>query len=99
MGAVKSAAVRDPDTHLFNYFTDMGTFEWGGVIPDGNPASLPDNRLRMLINGRFSRGSIVPRGGQRPIRKVALHAANAKVRGMFDFQVGTPYSLYMLAVG
>jgi hypothetical protein len=72
------------------------------MIPDGSPADLPENRLRLLINGRFDSGGIKVRGGQAAIRNSALESG-ACVDAMFDFQAGstggTPRILFILQDG
>lgn len=99
MSAAKNQATLGPQTGAYNLRTKKDLFEWGGMIPDGNPASLPDNRPRRLYNARFRNGGIVPRGGQAAFNASALHSNSACIRSLADFQIGTKKSLYMSGAG
>ena len=98
MADAKRQTVRDAQTQTFNYRTQLGLFEWGGMIPDGSPADLPENRLRLLVNGRFGAGGIKIRGGQTAIRNTSLDAGSC-IDGIHDYQVGTPRILFTIADG
>lgn len=99
MAASKDPTTLGPQTKRYDFRTSLGAAEWGGMIPDGNPASLPDFRTRKCINTRMQGGGFVPRGGQRKLNAAALHAADACIRGLVDFQVGTKKSLRVVGDG
>jgi hypothetical protein len=71
-------------------------FEWGGMIPDGDAASIPDNRFRLLINARLRNGSIVPRGGSAEFLDLG---GTTTVLGLTDFPLGTRRSLWVVGDG
>jgi hypothetical protein len=89
--------VRGPGTPDYDFRTKKGVFEWGGHILDGNEGGLPENRPRLLINGRLHEGAITPRGGQETFADFG--DANACVRMLVDFQVGTRRSLMIVGNG
>lgn len=97
--ATKRQTARGAQNSDFNFRARQGAFEWGGVMPDGEPGSIPVNRLRNHINGRYRSGILRPRGGVAKLTPSALHASDASVRGLVDFQMGTRRSLYCVADG
>lgn len=94
MAAVKTRSAREVQNDTRNFRTARGSFEWGGMIPDGDPGSLPPNRPRKLWNTRRVGGLIVPRGGQE-----AFIDLDQAVRGLFDFQMGTKRKLMIVGDG
>jgi hypothetical protein len=96
MAAVKGQAARDLQTSVQNFRTQLGQFEWGGMIPDGDAGSLPPHRPRLLINTRRMGGSIVPRSGQKLFLDLGDVGA---INGLFDFQLGTKKSLAIVGIG
>lgn len=99
MAGPKNPRTRGAQDGVKNYKARIGAFEWGGCIPIWNPGQLPVNRPRIIINGRLENGGIKARMGQKKLSTTAIHAADAKVRGLYDFQIGTKKSLILTSVG
>lgn len=96
MAAVKNRAARDVQNEPQNFRVKKDEFEFGGMIPDGDAGSLPPNRPRLLVNARLRGGHIVPRAGQ---SQFADLSAGGKVRGLYDFQLGTKKRLMIVGDG
>lgn len=99
MAADKNEYATGPQKKPFNYFAEQGRFEYRGMYPDGNPASVPVNGLRVLINGRLQGGQVVARPGQAKLNSSALDSATTCIGGLFDFQVGTRKSIMVIGDG
>lgn len=99
MSAGRRITARGPGAPDWDFRSRIGADEWGGMIPDGDPGSLPPFRPRVIFNGRLQAGGIVPRGGLDAFNDDALHASNAEIRYLDDFQVGTKKSLMTVGVG
>lgn len=90
---------RAPLTERYEHFVKKGKFEIGGMQPDGDPASIPENKLWRFFNGRLKDGGIVPRGGLDGFSNGALDSGTACISAGVDFKVSTPLRLYVLGVG
>lgn len=99
MAAGRRSTARGPNAPDWDFRTRLGADEWGGMIPDGDPGSLPPFRPRVIFDGRLQAGAIVARGGQQGFNADPLQNATASVRYLDDFQVATKKSLMMVAVG
>jgi hypothetical protein len=88
-----------PGTRPFDFRSKVAEFAWKGMMPDGNAAGIPDNYLRLLINGRLRNGDVLARAGQEKVHNSTLDA-DACVNGIFDFPLlGTPRQLYTFQDG
>jgi hypothetical protein len=94
MAATKNPAARDVQNRPQNFRVKKDEFEFGGMIPDGDAGQLPPNRPRLLVNARLRGGHIVPRAGQSQFASLG-----GKVRGLFDFQLGTKRRLMIVGDG
>ena len=73
----------------------VGGFDgWGGMVLTGDPASIPANRIRHGENVRFVGGNLKPRPGVEAFNSVAIHATDARILSLVDFQVA-PTKLYL----
>jgi hypothetical protein len=86
-----------PQTGVIQRRSAIGGLEWGGMHPDADPGSIPENRFRALINVRRKGGNIVPRGGQATIGDLDDLAGNQNYGTWFD--IGSARRVYMLATG
>jgi hypothetical protein len=99
-GAAKQRpSISDPQFPIFKFKTKIGSFEWGGMWPDGDSSAVPDNRPRLLINTRLRDGDIRRRGGQLKMETTAIGGAYGQVVGIQNFEVARPYSLYFVQDG
>jgi hypothetical protein len=99
-GAAKQRpSVSDPQSPIFKFRTKIGSFEWGGMWPDGDSSAVPDNRPRLLVNTRLRNGEIRRRGGQVKMESTAIGGTNGRVIGLRNFDVARPYSLYFVQDG
>lgn len=94
----KNRAARNVQDDIRNFRVKSGEFEFGGMIPDGDPGMLPENRPRLLVNTRLNAGAIVPRGGQTAAFDLN-EATSGAPRGLFDFQMGTKRRLMVIGDG
>lgn len=82
-----------------NFKAEVGAFEWHGCIPDAGAAMLPPGHPVLAFNIRFRRGAILSRKGSTKLNATFIHASNAQVKGLIDFQIGTRRSLYVTGPG
>lgn len=94
MGGVNKDTERGPQTMGYNLRSEVGKFEWRGMWPDGDSASIPENRFRILKNARLESGAVVARPGQTKLNTSAIHNAGADIVSIQDFQMATPYQLF-----
>lgn len=65
-----------------------------GMWLNGDAASTPIDRLRRAENVRFVGGNLRPRPGVEAFNSVAIHATDARILSLVDFQV-SPLKIYM----
>lgn len=95
--ADREQAARSAQLRTVNFYTKRGEVEWGGMIPDGGPATNPPFRPRFLQNVRFLNGEYAARGGQQLHTQVSN--ASACITSLFDMAMATRRSLFAFVFG
>lgn len=88
-----------PGPFPFDFRTGVEGLVWKGPRTEGDPASIPANQLRMLINGRLRGGEVYARGDLSPFNTTPFGSANACITHLSDYQVTTPVRLWIVGDG
>jgi hypothetical protein len=89
-----------PQTRRYDYLAGVNDHPGNrGMYPDNSPGSLGPDQWQLLINTILRNGDIRERAGQVAFNAAPIHAVDASILALVDFQLGTPHKLWVAGDG
>lgn len=83
----------------FEFRSGVNSFQWKGIVSEGDPSSIPPNAVRMAINTRIIGSEFIERPGLAKLNSVALNAADAVIQDIVPYDPPRPYKLWTTHAG